>query len=72
MMEQAGHTENATGQWKILYRVGGTAALIAAIIFRRNLASEYMLFRGWVFSVPARAQYRSAPWIGLVCCIITG
>ena len=33
-------------EWKILYRVGGIAAFVAAILFRRNLAEEYLLFRG--------------------------
>ncbi|MGO9088559.1 MAG: hypothetical protein ACLQBK_25420 [Candidatus Sulfotelmatobacter sp.] len=32
--------------WKTLYRVGGVAALLAAFLFRRNLAEEFLLFRG--------------------------
>ncbi len=30
--------------WKTLYRIGGIAALIAALVFRRNLGSEISLF----------------------------
>ncbi len=31
-------------EWKILYRVGGVAALIAGVLFRRNIAAEIELF----------------------------
>ncbi len=31
--------------WRGLYTVGGAAALIAAVLFRRNLDAEYMLLR---------------------------
>ncbi|MGQ9552617.1 MAG: hypothetical protein ACUVWR_00745 [Anaerolineae bacterium] len=32
--------------WKGLFTVGGVAALIAAVVFRRNLDAELMLLRG--------------------------
>ncbi len=32
--------------WKSLYRVGGAAALIAAVLFRRNLGAEFLGLRG--------------------------
>jgi len=38
--------ETAGREWKFLYRVGGIAAFLAAILFRRNLAEEFLLFRG--------------------------
>jgi len=33
-------------EWQTLYRIGGIAAFVAAMFFRRNLAEEYLLFRG--------------------------
>jgi hypothetical protein len=38
-------TETTDTAWKGLYKVGGAAALIAAVIFRRNLDAEFMLLR---------------------------
>jgi hypothetical protein len=40
--------------WKALCRLGGVAALVAALIFRRNLAEEYLLGRmlGMISSGP--------------------
>ncbi|NMC80388.1 MAG: hypothetical protein GYA59_13595 [Chloroflexi bacterium] len=32
--------------WKPLYRVGGAAALLAALVFRRNIGAEVSLFSG--------------------------
>jgi hypothetical protein len=40
---QAGN-ENTETQWKSLYGVGGAAALIAGVLFRRNLGVEISLF----------------------------
>jgi hypothetical protein len=31
---------------KCLYKVGAIAALMAAVLFRRNMDAEYMLLRG--------------------------
>jgi hypothetical protein len=42
-MAQMTYGETASG-WKILYRAGGWAALLAAIVFRRNLSAELKLF----------------------------
>jgi hypothetical protein len=38
--------ETVDSRWKTLYRVGGTAALVAGLVFRRNLGAEFMLLRG--------------------------
>jgi hypothetical protein len=38
------NTETSDSDWKSLYRVGGVAALIAGIFFRRNIAAEISLF----------------------------
>jgi len=45
MISQTIHAEVADSSGKTLYRLGGIAALLAAIVFRRNLAEEFMLFR---------------------------
>jgi len=47
--------------WKPLYRFGGIAALIAAILFRRNLGAEVSLFTG-VQAVP----HSVAEWYALL------
>jgi hypothetical protein len=38
-------SENAASRWKLLFRIGGLAAFIAAIVFRRNIGAEIMLLR---------------------------
>jgi hypothetical protein len=43
MMNQVTHDEITDSAWKGLYRVGGAAALIAAVLFRRNLGAEFSL-----------------------------
>jgi len=35
------------GQWQWLYKVGGTAALITVVFFRRNLGAELVGFKGF-------------------------
>ena len=52
---------NPTTSWKPLYRVGAIAALIAALIFRRNIGAEVSLFIG-VEAIPAHA----AEWYSLL------
>ena len=44
MMNQVTNAETSDSDWKSLYRVGGVAALIAGVIFRRNLGVEISLF----------------------------
>jgi len=44
MMVQGFSAETSDSGWKSLYRVGGVAALIAGILFRRNIAAEIGLF----------------------------
>jgi hypothetical protein len=43
-MAQVTYGEAAAPGWKGLYRVGGWAALLAAIVIRRNLSAEVKLF----------------------------
>lgn len=40
------HAETEDSAWTGLFRVGGAAALIAGLVFRRNLGAELMLLRG--------------------------
>jgi len=44
IMDQVPNTETSASDWKSLYRIGGMAALIAGLIFRRNIAAEIGLF----------------------------
>jgi len=44
MMNQLPNAETLGSSWKSLYRVGGVAALVAGVLFRRNLAAEIGLF----------------------------
>jgi len=43
-MNRESNTKTTDPNWKNLYRVGGAAALIAGILFRRNIAAEIGLF----------------------------
>jgi hypothetical protein len=44
MMNPVANAETLDSGWKSLYRVGGVAALIAGVLFRRNIAAEIALF----------------------------
>ncbi len=43
-MNQVSSAKTSDTGWKSLYRVGGVAALIAGVLFRRNIAAEIGLF----------------------------
>lgn len=64
-MHQATHSGSA---WKSLYWVGGVAALLAAIVFRRNLSAEFSLLRmTGVFSAgPTAAPTATVDWFSLL------
>ncbi len=50
--ENGANSQTAEGSWKSLYLVGAMAALIAALVFRRNLGvAEIPLFTG--YSLPS-------------------
>jgi len=53
--------ENTQTEWKSLYRAGAIAALLAALLFRRNIGAEVSLF-GWMDSIPQSA----AEWFSLL------
>jgi len=67
-MEQARPAENATGNMKTLYQVGGVAALVAALLFRRNLAAEYLLLRsiGGFRTGPAALPVSALDWFSVL------
>lgn len=44
VMGQASHNTSFDHPWEPLYRAGGVAALLAGLIFRRNLSAEIALF----------------------------
>ena len=55
--------------WTTLYRTGGIAALLAAVLFRRNIGAEVSLFTG-VEAIPRSAAewynlLQGNPFIGL-------
>ena len=53
--------------YKVLYKAGAYAALIAAIFIRRNLGVEYMTFNGFgIFDVPATWPARVEDWFALL------
>ncbi|MFO7584234.1 MAG: hypothetical protein R6W69_05850 [Anaerolineales bacterium] len=60
---------NQAETWKPLYRVGAVAALLAALLFRRNIGAEVSLFTG-VESIPTTvadwyALLQANPFVGL-------
>jgi hypothetical protein len=59
-------TEDAA--WKGLFKVGSVAALIAGLVFRRNLGAEFMLLRsvGIINVGPTTSHYSVLDWFGLL------
>ncbi len=60
---------NQTESWKPLYRTGAIAAILAALLFRRNIRAEVSLFTG-VEAIPTTiadwyALLQSNPFVGL-------
>ena len=56
-------------EWKLLYRIGAIAALVAVVVFRRNFGAEVSLFTG-VEAIPQSAVewyalLQSDPFVGL-------
>lgn len=61
-------TDIEDAAWKGLFKVGGAAALIAGLVFRRNLDAELMLLRGsGIINVgPATPPDTVMDWFGLL------
>jgi hypothetical protein len=61
--------QNMKAEWKSLYRIGGVAALLAAILFRRNIGAEVSLFTGMETIPTSAAEWFSLlqtnPFVGL-------
>jgi hypothetical protein len=59
--------QDETRDWKLLFNLGGIAALLATFVFRRNLGAELMLFRNFGLSaVPERLPVDAAGWFALL------
>lgn len=66
MRVQTSDTAAAETAWKGLYYVGGVAALLAVLFFRRNTATELVTFNGFgIFDVPETWPAGSADWFTL-------
>ncbi len=53
--------------WRTLYILGGAAALIAVLVFRRNLGAEFYLFKGFgIWDVPAVTPISAGEWFALL------
>jgi hypothetical protein len=67
-IDQSTSSITAAPAYKNLYKAGSAAALIAAIVFRRNLDAEFMLLRGLgiVHSGPAAPPSSVMDWFALL------
>jgi hypothetical protein len=65
---QASALDAEDSGWNSLYKVGGWAALVAAIFFRRNLAEEFLFFRslGIIRSGPRAFPDSAINWFKLL------
>jgi hypothetical protein len=67
MTNQATHIGIIDPAWKDICRVGGVAALIAVLFFRRNLGAELVGFRGFgIIDVPATPPGSAIEWFTLL------
>lgn len=56
-----------TTDWRFLYKLGGIAAFIAVIFFRRNLSAEFSAFNGFgIFEVPEAVPVSAGEWFALL------
>jgi hypothetical protein len=66
-MNQAIPASRMDSAWRSLYKVGGAAALIAVFVFRRNLGSELIGFKGFgIFDVPTMPPSGAVDWFMLL------
>ena len=66
-MKQAIPASKTDFAWRSLYKVGGAAALIAVFVFRRNLGSELIGFKGFgIFDVPTMPPSGAVDWFMLL------
>lgn len=61
------NTCSSHSTWKPLYQLGGTAALFAVFVFRRNLGAELMAFHGFgLFALPETMPVSATEWLILL------
>jgi hypothetical protein len=69
MSRQAGRvvdSDSTERAWRLLYFMGGAAALIAVVFFRRNFGTEMVTFRAFgIWNVPAVHPSTSVGWFTL-------
>ena len=65
-MEPSGTEEAKETRWHGLFQVGAWAALIAVILFRRNMGAELSLLSGVIDAVPAQAPGTALDWFTLL------
>ena len=59
-------TRTGEAAWATLYRIGGIAALVVVIVFRRNVGTELTAFGGFgLFDVPKTAPVSAEAWFAL-------
>ena len=65
-IEQSASMAAKPSPYRLLYIVGGIAALTAVLLFRRNLSAELMVSNGFgLFDVPAEAPETAVAWFNL-------
>jgi hypothetical protein len=67
-LSRGGNAQVDDARWRLLYKLGGWAALFAALLFRRNLAEEFLFFRsmGIIRSGPHAFPADVAGWFTLL------
>lgn len=67
MTDQTRHLEIVNSSWKGMCRIGGAAALIAVVFFRRNFGAELIGFRGFgIIDVPETLPNSAVEWFALI------
>ncbi len=67
VMNKSSNIETKETGWKALYIIGGSAALIAVIFFRRNWSAELIAFKGFgIFEVPETLPGSALQWFELL------
>ncbi len=67
MSDQTTVVQQVGDSWKRLYRLGAVAALVAVVLFRRNLSAEFSLIlnMGWVKSWPHTWPVSAGEWFAV-------
>jgi hypothetical protein len=66
-MDNSANSRSIDASWSVLFRIGGVAALLAVIFFRRFFAVELMTFNGFgIFEVPPKEPATALEWFALL------